>query len=371
MINWIILCSMITQPFNPITYLEDLIKNDYLVKIDQKKLEDYVNVISSKIENQKGVYTILITLCLYKINNPSQDIRYHKKDLENGFSGRTYDTNFVTPTLKKFALPSMSESGYLTRSLEQQAAYDLNYPGKISDKEVKEAFLNIIDIFQKKPKYCRPILIYLINAAKIIKKSNYIEIKKIKKENKFTVNELIKIFNTYFYYKFGVSGGSKIPVICFYTLINLLMKQNIKYSSMTLKKLGFHTTSDLTSKSAGDIEIFHNDKCYEAFEIKFEHIIDEHMINIACPKIIKFNPQRYYILTTSNVKNNVGETLIQKIRNDHGCEIVIGNYFDFLEKYLFMLEDLNIFINNFSINVQQDKELKIIHKKIWMSIIAD
>ena len=362
---------MITQPFNPIAYLEDLIKNDYNAKINHKNLENYLKIISSKIENQKAVYTVLITLCLYKIHNPHQDIRYHKKILKNGFSGRTYDTKYVTPILKKHSLPSMSESGYLTRSLEQPHPYDLNYPGKISDTKVKEAFLNIIHIFQQDSAHCRTILISLINAAKSIKKTNYIEIRKIKKENKFTVKELVKMFNTYFFYKFNVPGGSKIPVICFYTLINLLMKQTKKYNVMTLKKLDFHTTSDLTSKSAGDIEIFLNDKCYEAFEIKFEHEISEHMINIAYEKIVKFDTQRYFILTTSVVKINVGDDLIKKIRKDHGCEVIVGNYSDFLEKYLFLLDDLNIFINDFSSNIEKDKELKTIHKKTWVRIIKD
>ena len=362
---------MITKVFNPITYLEDLINNSYDAKIKNKNLNTHLNTLISKIENQKGVYAVLITLCLYKIHNPNQDIRYHKKALKGGFSGRTYDTKFVTPTLKKHSLPSMSESGYLTRSLEQAHPFDLNYPGKISDTEVKKAFLNIINIFQLNPEHCRNILVCLINAGKIIKKSNKIEIKKIKKENQFTVRDIIKKLDIYFYYKFKVAGGSKIPVICFYTLIKQLMSQISRYKNMSLKKLGYHTTSDLTSKSAGDIEIFLDNACYEAFEIKFEHKITEHMLLIANEKIIKFNPQRYFILTTSYEKINIEDDLIKKIRIKHGCEMIVGSYFEFLEKYLFLLEDLNLFINELSTNIEKDRELKVVHKNIWNSIISE
>ena len=49
-----------------------------------------------------------------KIHDPNQDIRNHKVELKNGFSGRTYDTKFITPILKKNQLPSMAESAYLT-----------------------------------------------------------------------------------------------------------------------------------------------------------------------------------------------------------------------------------------------------------------
>ena len=97
---------------------------------------------------QKGVWTVLITLLFYKILNPKQDIRYHKVELENGFSGRSFDTKVVTPTLRKLGLPAMAESGWLTRSLEQAYPYTLDYKGKIANKTLKEAFLRLLDIVE-------------------------------------------------------------------------------------------------------------------------------------------------------------------------------------------------------------------------------
>ncbi len=52
--------------------------------------------------------------------------------MAGGFSGRTVDTQFITPVLKKIDLPSMAESGWLTRSLEQPYPYTLDYKGKIN-----------------------------------------------------------------------------------------------------------------------------------------------------------------------------------------------------------------------------------------------
>ena len=127
-------------------YLQEIIDNDNLVsEIKDTKLNKYLKKLSSKIEKQKGVYTVLICLCLYKIKKPEQDIRYHKTKLKNGFSCRTSDTKYVTPVLKRNKLPSMSESGYLTRSLEQLAPYNLNYPGQIADTDARESFLHIIN----------------------------------------------------------------------------------------------------------------------------------------------------------------------------------------------------------------------------------
>ena len=39
----------------------------------------------------------------------------------------------------------MKESGWLTRSLEQNIPYELDFPGKIQNKNVKAAFLNILN----------------------------------------------------------------------------------------------------------------------------------------------------------------------------------------------------------------------------------
>jgi len=66
----------------------------------------------------------------------------------NGFFGRSIDTKHITPTLRELGFPSMAESGWLTRSLEQPYPYDENYNGKISGKGVKESFLKIIDKVQ-------------------------------------------------------------------------------------------------------------------------------------------------------------------------------------------------------------------------------
>ena len=56
--------------------------------------------------------------------------------------------------MKEMGFPAMSESGWLTRSLEQNLPYDLDYPGKITPKELKEAFLyllNQIQTYNKSP----------------------------------------------------------------------------------------------------------------------------------------------------------------------------------------------------------------------------
>ena len=128
------------------------IYNEVLNGIDENisknfsnELKNDIEFLVSRSENNKGIITVLVTLLSHKLINPSQDIRYHQAQLENGFSGRSIDKSEVTPFMKSVNFPAMAESGWLTRSLEQPHPYDLNYPGKISPADLKKAFLKIID----------------------------------------------------------------------------------------------------------------------------------------------------------------------------------------------------------------------------------
>ncbi|QJS97871.1 hypothetical protein B8A41_04390 [Dolosigranulum pigrum] len=86
--------------------------------------------------------------------------------MENGYSGRSFDTQYITPFLKrKEFLGAMKESGWLTRSLEQNLPYDLNYPGKIRNKIVKRNFLEILDSVEKKPELAEKYLLAIFTIS--------------------------------------------------------------------------------------------------------------------------------------------------------------------------------------------------------------
>ena len=132
--------------------LKDIIEKSVFTEVSvlPQNTLDNIKVLSELCFSQKGVYTVFVTLAIYKIIHPFQDIRNHQTQIPNGFSGRNIDTNYITPTLKELGLPSMAESGWLTRSLEQPYAYTLDYEGKINNKNVKKAFLELIDDIQVK-----------------------------------------------------------------------------------------------------------------------------------------------------------------------------------------------------------------------------
>jgi DNA (cytosine-5)-methyltransferase 1 len=91
-------------------YNEAIERIDYsqaLSNITNKNIE----VMAQNCFVQKGVYTVYVTLSIYKLVHNEQDIRNHQTQIKDGFSGRSIDTAYITPTLKGLNLPSMAESG--------------------------------------------------------------------------------------------------------------------------------------------------------------------------------------------------------------------------------------------------------------------
>lgn len=333
----------------------------------------YIADIAQNCFKQKGVYTVLITLLVHKILYPQQDIRYHQAEMSKGFSGRTIDTKFITPTLKELGLPAMAESGWLTRSLEQPYPYTLDYNGKISNQKVKKAFLEIINFIQINPQLTENFLKCLLYDVKKITEADVIKITKLDNSEKLDIKTIINALEYHFNFNYKTHGASKLPVLAFYAIYQRLIEEIERYKLCTLKPLGSHTASDKTSRSAGDIEILDkNKKLIEVLEIKHNKPIDLQILLIAKDKIIKFNPRRYCIFTTANI-NQVDSAKIddeiQNIKNTHGCQVIINGVIPTLSYYLRLLNSPEMLIEQYSSLIEIDQELQSIHKLKWNEIL--
>ncbi len=339
--------------------------------VDEKTLA-FIKSIGSKINTQKGVFTVLVTLITHKIIEPTQDIRKHQSSMNGGFSGRTIDYNFITPTLKELGLPSMAESGWLTRSLEQPYPYNLDYNGKISDKVVKEAFLNVLDFVERNPKSAKNILRLLLFEAIQSKNNSIVAIIPLENPEKLTISTIIDALDEHFRTKYDTHGGSKLPVLAFFAIYVCLINEMGRYKNCTLANMGSHTASDRTSKSAGDIEIFKKKELFEAIEIKLDKAIDATIVRIAIEKIARYNPDRYYILSYIGIKENDKveiTNLIEKIKLEHGCQIIINGLLPTIKYYLRLITSLEEFVSNYNKLIENDTEIKKIHKEKWNELL--
>jgi DNA (cytosine-5)-methyltransferase 1 len=165
-----------------------------------------------------------------------------------------------------------------------------------------------------------------------------------------------------------------LPVLAFYSLYQIITKEISRYNNCELKQLGNHTASDKTSKTAGDIEIFKNDKLFEVLEIKLDKQIDLNIIRIVREKIIKYNPERYYVLSYLDIKQAERKEIadiIDNIKHDHGCQIIVNGIIPTLKYYLRLISELDQFINIYSKLIQDDFELKSTHKQKWIELLKE
>jgi len=339
----------------------------------------WLDTIVSKSESFKAVLAVFTTSLVKKIMDPNQDIRYHKVELKNGYSGRTLDTKFITPFFKRrFKRLAMSESGWLTRSLEQPHPFNLDFPGKIKSKIVKESFLRILnDIEENKVNpdiYLKALFINLIKSQdQLLNRPFHLHL-----SAEVAISLIIEKLKLHFFSNYNVSGSSKLPVIAVYSVYEILIKECIRYKGKKLRPLKSHLAADIRASSVGDIEIINKDKSYfEAVEIKHGKPIDPIMVRDAYEKFSDKQINRYYLLTTSepDIESDQRENVyseISKIKNEHGCEVIVNGLIPSLRYYLRLLSDPKIFIKAYSDNLytefKKSTEIKEEHIRKWQEL---
>jgi len=311
--------------------------------------------------------TVLVTLLLYKIVHPEQDIRFHQNNLPNGFSGRVIDTRYVTPFMKRNQLPSMSESGWLTRSLEQPYPYTLDYQGKI--KVVKKEFLSVVDFIQSQkgnPRLCLEMIFALL-----IRQRDTATIDLAHPHN-LPITQIISYLDRHF--SLRLVGTARLPVLAIYSSYQCMMQEHVRYAGLSLLPLESHTSADSQSGRTADIDVVEpSGNVFEAVEIKHGIPITPELIRTAYEKFKHHRIKRYYLLTTANMDSADWDALnaeIDKIARQQGCQVIVNGVFSTLKYYLRLLKDTDAFVSYYIANMKADPVIKFNHKDTWNRIVA-
>ena len=304
-------------------------------------VQNMILVLAKNAESSKAAVTVIITLMVQKIFNPNQDIRYHQAQLENGFSGRRIDTEFITPFLKEVKFPAMAESGWMTHSLAEPYPYDLNYQGKIRPKEQRNAFLNIIDYVQTKNTEPKEVLKFLFK--NLIRKRDEIASIELAKPQNFSISKIIDILHRHFTFKYSSQGGARLPVLAIFAAYECMMNEVARFNDKFLCPLEHHGSADLQSGRIGDIDVNYADNtAFEGVEIKHERIITPQLVMDAYEKFKGYKTDRYYLLTTADMSKADWEQIENKIihiSQIHGCEVIVNGVYTTLKYYLRLLSN--------------------------------
>lgn len=347
------------------------------INLSSKQIK-MVKTIVDKEETFKGVFTVLLTSLVYKALHPEQDVRRHQANMENGYSGRTFDTKYITPFMKqKRFLGAMKESGWLTRSLEQNIPYELDFPGKIQNKNVKASFLNILnDVEENGVNPNEYVLAIMSYSIKCKKDKTVILVNPIERETSLTINEIMDALHRHFYFSYKSRGAAILPVVALYSVYECITEELKRFDGKTLDKLASHNSCDKSSGETGDI-VVRNDNdnsIYEVIEVKFDIPINSIMIEDAYKKISEKSVQRYYLLSTvaSREDERVAiNNIIRKVREEHGCQIIVNGIFPTLKYYLRLLDNTDIFVERYVKNLSDNTEINFEHKIAWNKVCTE
>lgn len=328
-------------------------------------------LILEKSEASKAVLTVTLTSLVYKTLHTDQDIRRHQTSIPNGYSGRTFDSKYITPFLKKHQFPAMAESGWLTRSLEQKVIYDMSYSGAIRPPELKNAFLSIIEKIEENN--ANELLIQFFLQGLILKRNaQRIE---LAKPASLPIERIVHILDEHFQSSYMADGASRLPVLALYAAYQCLMKELRRFEKKTILSLESHTSADTRSGRIGDIDIEDEDgSSFEAVEVKYGIPINRQLIEDAYEKFKTTQVRRYYLLSTADIaEGELGEIkeAIDKIKNIHGCHVIANGLVSSLKYYLRLLSDTSDFISNYVDLIELDTAIKFEHKKQWNTVVAN
>jgi DNA (cytosine-5)-methyltransferase 1 len=323
-------------------------------------------------EQAKGVLTVFITSLVYKVLNPSQDVRKHQDSIEGGYSGRTFDTKNITPFLKQCKFPAMAESGWLTRSLEQKIPYDKNYTGAIKPDSLKAAFLTLLDNIQNGAD-AKNYLSFIFQGL-IIKRNK--QIIDLAKPTTLPINTILRVLDKHFNLSYKAEGASRLPVLAIYAVYECLVNEVKRFENKELLPIESHTSADRRSGRIGDIDIIDEKKrSFEAVEVKHGIALSLQLVSEAYSKFQTTPVDRYYILSTAPSPNKdewdkiQGE--VQMIKNVHGCQVIANGIMPSLKYYLRLLNNTFEFIDNYVNLLKNDTALKFEHKESWNKIISE
>ncbi len=331
-----------------------------------------LNTILDYSESAKGVLTVFVTSVVYKILFPVQDIRNHQDSIPGGYSGRTFDTKNITPFLKKHKFPAMAESGWLTRSLEQKMPYTMGYTGAITPDSLKTSFLTLIDNIQNGSD-CTKYLNYILQGL-IIKRNSQIIL--LAKPTNLSISAILELLKKHFNSTYTAEGASRLPVLALYAIYQCLVKEAKRFNDKTLLPIESHTSADARSGRIGDIDVVSNDgKAFEAVEVKHGVNFTLQLVTDAYTKFQTTPVNRYYILSTANKPSDAEWDKIQeeikRIKNVHGCQLIVNGIMPSMSYYLRLLDNPSEFIDNYATLLEADTALKFEHKAHWNTIIRE
>lgn len=235
--------------------------------------------------------------------------------------------------------------------------------------------LNDVEKNKAPPKtYLTALFILLIQKAPAIREAIKAEFPTL------PIDLIVECLSSHFFQKYSVGGTASLPVIAIYSIYEILMKDVSRYQDKTLRPLRSLYSPDLRV-GLGDIEILdESNEYFECVEIKHEIPIEAIMIEDAYEKFKNTSVKRYFLLSTAKpfIKSGEEEKIkdsIEKVKEEHGCEVIVNGIIPSLKYYLRLLANPGEFMSGYTNNLisrfSETAEIKEEHMTAWKIICEE
>ena len=324
-------------------------------------------------EGDKAIISVTLTSLLKKAVDPGQDVRKHQVKMSGGYAGRTLDQKVTTPFLQENNFPAMAESGWLTRSFEQNAEYTLGYPGAI--KKCKKEFLHTLDAVEKGSVDTTALIVYFLQRLSGRRERQSMH---LAAPSGLTVQEVADILEEHFSARYDARGAARLPVLAVHAIYQQMIKEVGRYKDCTLGDLKSHTSADRRTGSLGDVEVRSGRKgIFEAIEVKHDQPVTARMVRTAFDKFkSQRHIERYYILTTRRGGGDGADDseavtkAVVEVSRKHGCQVIANGVIESLKYYLRLLRSTDAFVQNYVALLKDEPAIAYEHKEMWSKIIG-
>ena len=174
--------------------------------------------------------------------------------------------------------------------------------------------------------------------------------------------------------KYSCAGASRLPTLAIYAAYQYMMREVARYEGKILCPLESHNSADTQSGRIGDIDVNNeNGSAFEGVEVKHEIVITRQLIIDAYEKFKVHNTDRYYLLTTANMDTADWENIeeeIRRIKQIHGCQVIVNGVYATLKYYLRLIKDPAEFIDAYVELMKNDDTIKFQHKVEWNNLVS-
>lgn len=174
------------------------------------------------------------------------------------------------------------------------------------------------------------------------------------------------------HYSINSKKTSRLPVLAIHSVMVILARELKRYEDCTILPLKPHIAANSRKDLIGDVHIVDSDSnLFEGYEVKHNIPISSGLIQASFEKLRTTPVKKFYILTTYHHDSYTEfEPDIQRVAQEHGCELTVNGVDPTLRYYLRLAGDTREFVNAYVTHLETDPSITFQLKEAWNEIVA-